>query len=65
MTKFKYFFGSDSRSLPYLSTIHNFEKTIKVVTTPPIQKGRGKKLLYNPVEEYCRVNNIEFTYYSI
>lgn len=64
MTKYKYFFGSDSRSIPYLSTIHNFEKTIKVVTTPPIQKGRGKKLQYNPVEEYSRINNIEFTYYS-
>lgn len=64
MTKYKYFFGSDLRSLPYLTTIHNFEKTIKVVTTPPAQKGRGKKLQYNPVEEYCRKNNLEFTYYS-
>jgi len=64
VTKYKYFFGSDSRSLPYLSTIHNFEKTIKVVTTPPIQKGRGKKLQFNPVEEYSSKNNIEIIYYS-
>ena len=53
MTKYKYFFGSDSRSIPYLTTIFNSDKNIKVVTTPPIQKGRGKKFILNAVEEYC------------
>ena len=64
MTKYKYFFGSDSRSIPYLTTIFNSDKNIKVVTTPPIQKGRGKKFILNAVEEYCLNNDIEFYYYK-
>ena len=64
MTKYRYFFGSDFRSIPYLTVIHNNDLPIKVVTTPPNQKGRGKKLQYNAVEEYCRNNKIEFIYYS-
>ena len=64
MTKYKYFFGSDSRSIPYLTTIFNSDKNIKVVTTPPIQKGRGKKFIFNAVEEYCLNNDIEFYYYK-
>ena len=64
MTKYKYFFGSDSRSIPYLETIFNSDKNIKVVTTPPIQKGRGKKFILNDVEEYCINNEIEFFYYK-
>ena len=64
MTKYNYFFGSDERSVPYLTVIHKNHKPIKVVTTPPNQKGRGKKHKINAVEEYCRNNNIEFVYFS-
>ena len=64
MTKYKYFFGSDSRSIPYLTTIFNSDNNIKVVTTPPIQKGRGKKFILNAVEKYCIDNEIEFFYYT-
>ncbi len=64
MTKFKYFFGSDFRSIPYLATIHKSEKSIIVVTTQPIKKGRGNKTSVNPVEEYCKNNDIKFLYFS-
>ena len=43
MKKYNYFFGSDERSVPYLTVIHENHKPIKVVTTQPNQKGRGKK----------------------
>ena len=64
MTKYKYFFGSDLRSIPYLTTINNSEEAITVVTTKPVRSGRGKKLVVNPVEEFCKSNNIEFKYFS-
>ena len=64
MTKYKYFFGSDFRSIPYLTTINNSEEAITVVTTKPVRSGRGKKLVVNPVEEFCKSNNIEFKYFS-
>lgn len=64
MTKYKYFFGSDFRSIPYLNTINNSEESITVVTTEPVRSGRGKKLVVNPVEEFCKSNNIEFKYFS-
>ena len=64
MTKHKYFFGSDFRSIPYLTTINNSEESIVVVTTEPVRSGRGKKLIVNPVEEFCKSNNIEFKYFS-
>ena len=64
MTKYKYFFGSDFRSIPYLSSINKSEESIIVVTTEPVKSGRGKRLIVNPVEEYCKLNNIEFTYFS-
>ena len=64
MTKYKYFFGSDFRSIPYLNTINNSEESITVVTTEPVRSGRGKKLFENPVEEFCKSNNIEFKYFS-
>ncbi|MBL6762839.1 MAG: hypothetical protein ISQ16_02870, partial [Candidatus Actinomarina sp.] len=64
MTKYKYFFGSDFRSIPYLTTINNSEESITVVTTEPARTGRGKKLVVNPVEEFCKSNNIEFKYFS-
>ena len=60
MTKYKYFFGSDFRSIPYLNTINNSEESITVVTTEPVRSGRGKKLVVNPVEKFCKSNNIEF-----
>ena len=64
MTKYKYFFGSDIRSIPYLTTINNSEESITVVTTEPVRSGRGKKLVVNPVEQFCKLNNIEFKYFS-
>ena len=64
MKKYKYFFGSDFRSIPYLTTIKNSEELITVVTTEPVRSGRGKKLVINPVEEFCKSNNIEFKYFS-
>ncbi len=64
MTKYKYFFGSDFRSIPYLRTINNYEESIIVITTEPIRSGRGKKYVINPVEEFCNSNNIEYSYFS-
>jgi methionyl-tRNA formyltransferase len=64
VTKYKYFFGSDFRSIPYLTTLNNFEESIMVVTTEPVRSGRGNKLVVNPVEEFCNSNNIEFIYFS-
>ena len=64
MTKYKYFFGSDLRSIPYLTTINNSEENITVVTTEPVRSGRGKKLVVNPVEEFCKSKNIKYKYFS-
>ncbi len=64
MTKYKYFFGSDFRSIPYLTTVNKFEENIIVVTTEPIKSGRGKKISVNPVEEFCKSHNIKFLYFS-
>ena len=50
MTKYRYFFGTDLRSIPYLTVLHNNNTQIKVVTTPANKKGRGGKLQYNAVE---------------
>ena len=64
MTKYKYFFGSDNRSVPYLEVlIHSFDN-LKVVTVEPKQTGRGRKLKLNPVEQYAVDNNIPYIYYS-
>ena len=64
MTKFKYFFGSDKRSVPYLEVlIHSFDN-LKVVTVEPKQTGRGRKLKLNPVEQYAVDNDIPCIYYS-
>ena len=61
---YKYFFGSDIRSIPYLNTLIENYDSIKVVTTEPRHTGRGRKILNNPVEDYCRSNNVECTYFS-
>ena len=61
---YKYFFGSDNRSIPYLNTLLENYDSIKVVTTEPRNTGRGRKILNNPVEDYCRSNNVEYTYFS-
>ena len=42
MTKFKYFFGSDKRSVPYLEVLINNFDNLKVVTVEPKQTGRGR-----------------------
>ena len=59
-----YFFGSDFRSIPFLDTISKTKRPLKVITLPPVRKGRGKKLSPNPVEAYSTKNNIEFSYYD-
>lgn len=64
MIKFKYFFGSDSRSLPFLSTLHNETNRLKVITLPPKKTGRGRKNTSNPVESFCNENNIDFDYFD-
>ena len=38
---YKYFFGSDIRSIPYLSNLLENYDTIKVVTTEPRNTGAG------------------------
>ena len=58
MKKYKYFFGSDFRSIPYLTTIKNSEESITVVTTEPVRSGRGKKLVINPVEKLLVDKNV-------
>ena len=64
MIKYKYFFGSDIRSVPYLEVlIHSFDN-LKVVTVEPKQSGRGRKLKLNPVEQFAVDNNIPCIYYS-
>ena len=64
MIKYKYFFGSDKRSVPYLEVlIHSFDN-LKVVTVEPKQTGRGRKLKLNPVEQFAVDNNIPCIYYS-
>ena len=64
MIKFKYFFVTDVRSLGFLNTIYNQNNNVKVVTLPPVQTGRGRKLTPNPVQTFCEDNNISFIYYD-
>ena len=64
MIKYKYFFGSDSRSVRFLSILNNEFSSLVVITLPPIKKGRGRKLTVNPVEEFCTKYNINFHYYD-
>ncbi|MCL5072374.1 MAG: methionyl-tRNA formyltransferase, partial [Actinobacteria bacterium] len=46
------FFGSSEFSVPFLETIYNSKhEIVLVVTKPDRQKGRGKKVLPNPVKE--------------
>ena len=55
---YKYFFGSDKRSVPYLNFLSKEIKELVVVTTKPKKSGRGNKLRTNPVENFCQNNNI-------
>lgn len=64
MNTYKYFFGSDERSIPFLKTIHKHTSYLKVITTEPKQKGRGRKVIPNYVEKYCIENNIIFSYFK-
>lgn len=64
MIKYKYFYGSDIRSVPFLETIFNNEEKLKVITTKPKASGRGNKEKPNPVEIFCREYDIEFNYYE-
>jgi len=61
---FNYFFGSDERSINYLKFLHNKNKDIIVVTTAPVESGRGKKLKPNEIELFCINNNINFKYFK-
>ena len=62
---YKYFFGSDNRSIPYLNTLIDNYDSIKVVTTEPRNTGRGRKILNNPVEDYCRKIMLNFLTFLI
>ena len=64
MIERKYFFGSDERSLPFLSSLNNKYENLNVITLPPKQKGRGRKLMINPVEEFCIKNNLLCSYFD-
>ena len=64
MIKYKYFFGSDERSLNFLNTIYTHYNKVKVVTLEPKKTGRGRKILSNPIQIYCEQNNIEYSYYQ-
>ena len=64
MIKFKYFFGTDKRSVGFLNTVYNQNNNVKVVTLPPVQTGRGRKYTPNPVQTFCEYNNISFIYYD-
>ena len=59
MIKYKYFFGSDERSLNFLNTIYTKYNKVKVVTLEPKKTGRGRKITSNPVQIYCEQNDIE------
>ena len=64
MIKYKYFFGSDERSLNFLNTIYTQYNKVKVVTLEPKKTGRGRKITSNPVQIYCEHNDIEYSYYQ-
>ena len=64
MIKYKYFFGSDERSLNFLNTIYTLYNKVKVVTLEPKKTGRGRKITPNPVQIYCEQNDIEYSYYQ-
>ena len=64
MIKYKYFFGSDERSLNFLNTIYTYHNEVKVVTLEPKKTGRGRKISSNPVQIYCEKNNIKYSYYQ-
>ena len=64
MIKYKYFFGSDERSLNFLNTIYTHYSKVKVVTLEPKKTGRGRKITSNPVQIYCEQNDIEYSYYQ-
>jgi len=56
--KYKYFFGSDERSLNFLNTIYTQYNKVKVVTLEPKKTGRGRKITSNPVQIYCEQNDM-------
>ena len=53
---YKYFFGSDKRSVPYLNFLSKEIKELVVVTTKPKKSGRGNKLRTNPVENLSLIH---------
>ena len=61
---FNYFFGSDDRSTNYLKFLYNKNKDITVVTTKPVEAGRGKKLKPNDIELFCIKNSINIKYFN-
>ena len=61
---FNYFFGSDNRSIPYLEILYKNNKNLKVITTPPVKRGRGNSIKANVVEKYCKQNNISIDYFK-
>lgn len=55
------FFGSTEFSVPFLKELYNSKHNISmVVTTPDKKRGRGKKLLSNPVKNSAFQMGIDF-----
>jgi methionyl-tRNA formyltransferase len=52
--KYNYFFGSDERSVPFLSTLRQKIPELKVVTTHPNRRGRGRKIFKQPCGKFCK-----------
>ncbi len=52
------FFGSSDFSVPFLESVKS--DTVLIVTSPDRKKGRGKKLLPNPVKEKAIEHGIPF-----
>ena len=60
---YKYFFGSDKRSVPYLNFLSKEIKELVVVTTKPKKSGRGNKLRTNTLLNDTEFSNEENFYY--
>ena len=61
--KFNFLFlSTDDISIPTLKGLTGIGNCLAVVTTPPRPRGRGKKILANPVDTYARENGLDVIY---
>ncbi len=56
------FFGSSEYSVIILKALLKADYNLSVITTPDQPKPRSKKLLPNPVKQFCQKNNLSFQY---